>query len=545
MQTPDTDRISFTDIPSDIFAFVLDYLSFRDLISLSLTTRGLRYIQPRVPNGAEDGKLCSALVTLSFLPPRRTQDSSTGAREGTSADSGCPDQCPYCQHTLCTADCETSLFLDSATGVFFPRSLYLAKLKRSLGTKRKTRGKRKNSDCKNINKSCYSTIWCEHHRCPSDLLARPGAENNVFIREYNIWSLRSIYEDDLSYLVRHRWLAGQKLQSPHVLSHPVHASSVSGSSAGSNAIAVNEENPKRLRDLQSTASLEYTPVYEKVFYDKICRHCLLVVPPSYGHTSNAALGITLRSLRVLHGRSPPACQCDPEIRKKWPQSCVCCGHVSVRVTKVEVFDDPRQLTARLQPPRQGFWLHLATEYYMAPAPKIYGQPPPEGKRMYPVDAVKAARHLQIVRGTTWDRIIPLPPPSRLGIHDLPHAVLNRILGYLPAHGVHIDENLKSALLASNCFLKSWLEARRTPGQLWVMSPGVQLVSSLNTVNHERTNDDWELIWDTSFWERWWHRDAVRAGFEDNLTLATPDVRWVATHPPGFEETQDDHRPDYG
>ncbi|EWC43851.1 hypothetical protein DRE_07295 [Drechslerella stenobrocha 248] len=208
-------RVPLLNLSIDILAMVIEYLSFRDIVALSLTTKGFRHLNRQLPATTStpppspgNEAMCSAKIHQRFLPPRPQNFSQN---------------CPYCRHELCPPTCSTALFLDTATGIFFPAALYpLYKAHFKYDT---ANGKHESVlSVNSVNKrgsfiesqrnslilahgaykrhsstltvkpmECmYSTIWCEHHRCPKDLFAqKPLFESNEndggekFLQEYD------------------------------------------------------------------------------------------------------------------------------------------------------------------------------------------------------------------------------------------------------------------------------------------------------------------------------------------------------------------------
>ncbi|KAF3904436.1 hypothetical protein ABW21_db0208639 [Orbilia brochopaga] len=251
-------RAPIFNLSIDILAMIIEYLSFHDIVALSLTTKGFRHLNRHLPSSTStpppspgNEALCSARIHQRFLPPRPHNYSQ---------------KCPYCLHPLCPPTCASALFLDTATGIFFPASLYplykahfryrtgppkqepaltvSAPTKRGsfIGTQRDSfilpHGSNKRYSATFTPKplECmYSTIWCEHHRCPRDMLTQKksydiNGNNGVekFLQEYHNerqWK-QTRRDRGPRYQLWARWLVGYKAEQPPPLPSP---SSTSGS----------------------------------------------------------------------------------------------------------------------------------------------------------------------------------------------------------------------------------------------------------------------------------------------------------------------------
>ncbi|KAK6499830.1 hypothetical protein TWF481_010187 [Arthrobotrys musiformis] len=438
---------AFLNLPLDILILFLNYLHTRDLIALSLTTKKLRWICPAIESLAVDKSLedtlkiqisprvkalfrnerkaealCSHRTHQRFLPPSRVSQ----------------EKCPYCTHPLCPPSCPTALFLDTLSGVFYPAHLYRthkAVFKYSTSIVQKllfnsnTPDRAVNEDSKR--KVVYSTIWCEHHRCPRDLFSSPNYSNSLFgtgahkfLTEYTQTSsglqFRTVCSSkELGHWIHDRWRVGYK--PPDLKNLPNKPDSTN----------TPDGIPESLR-----------PVHEAYYYASICLHCL--------RTTNYQM---VGSLPTPYEYS---CSCEYLSNRR---GCARCGVVTIRLTRIEAFDlpsDPSLLNARTPRkqalPREGFWLYLATEYKLC----LSTDPNPiELRRLYPINPVRTEKFLSIVRGFT---IIPLPPRPRATLQDLPYPVLQKIVQILnpmdPRRYVRFEESDHFFLSASYCFIKA-------------------------------------------------------------------------------------------
>ncbi|KAK6348164.1 hypothetical protein TWF718_005977 [Orbilia javanica] len=441
-------RNLFLDLPIDILVQITNGLKFRDLIALSLTTKGLRYLRPERPENRRELR-CFFRIHRQFLSNEYVPQSQHKSRQKPQLIP--PANCPYCRGRLCPPTCETALFLDSDSGFFFPRHLFpthLAKFK--YGGKYAGYIKELDQGFPSRKRPgqiyFYSTIWCEHHRCPRDMLSKSkyykvkdelGAP--LFLKEYNHWrqTKLSCHEVGLGYWVHDRWKVGYRL-------------------------------PPGARDPASIDENDLIPVHEKFFYDSMCLHCLSELPfDSYMDLWRQAqfLGYSCSCHKdwKLSGES----QDEKRVRfgpRGWRTSCIrvrpppvehrgChrCGYVSMKFTRIEAFDfvQKREDGVEIENGRtEGYWVYLATE--CAPGPAPAGYQGDELQRMYPARPQENAKLLDIIRGLDYG-LIPLNPP-RIGIQDLPYNVLRKIVGYL-VEPVLDEDGYFFSLRASYCFVK--------------------------------------------------------------------------------------------
>ncbi|KAF3201322.1 hypothetical protein TWF106_002861 [Orbilia oligospora] len=436
---------TFLNLPIDVLVLFLNYLRTRDLIALSLTTKKLRWVRPAIDSLADDDlpdtlniripprvksllqdqkkaeARCSHRIHQRFLPPSKISH----------------DKCPYCAHPLCPPSCPTALFLDTLSGVFYPAQFYhtnkavfkystniVQKLLFNSHVPTRTVGEDKTQ------KVVYSTIWCEHHRCPRNLFSSSGPSflnsplstgAHKFLTEYTQTASelqwRTVCSSkDLGHWVHDRWRVGYRPPSQNPLEKPP-------GSTTSNTVS-----PK--------------PVHEAYTYSLLCLHCL-----------RSASCQMIGSLPTPYEYS---CFCEYIGNRK---GCVRCGVTTVRFTRIEVFDLPNDqtlantgTTRKYVLPREGFWLYVATDYRVGPSPNPNA---PEPRRLYPVDVQRNNQLLSIVRGF---EIIPLPPQPKIRLQDLPYSILQKIVLILnpmdPLRYIRFEESEYFCFSASYCFIKA-------------------------------------------------------------------------------------------
>ncbi|KAF3914353.1 hypothetical protein AA313_de0208938 [Arthrobotrys entomopaga] len=542
-----SDRKPFIfNLSIDILALVIEYLSFKDIIALSLTTKGYRHLRPSAaplspslspPLSPGSDAYCSARIHQRFLCSNSSQTPSS-------------EQCPYCQHDLCPPTCSSALFLDTQTGIFFPGSLYAtdratfkyseeyAKRESALLTPNKRASflfagpghaggggerdsfvavqkrdsflispKRQSTMYMAINtpkpvEFVYSTIWCEHHRCPKDLLAQKRDFKNdsesgpgKFLVEYNNelrWE-RTRRDRGPRYQLWTRWLVGYKSDPASQLQR---ATSPAGTGSGSRRKSI-----LPWTDSQETASSRGSSPRRSVI-PWMEREGSLAPPPlppsgSRGNSGRSGGGRSgprrkslfswldkfkdpselevdkqpeavyersfyetfclhcLRPLKIqtaskgLHSNwSGLTCEC---ITSNHGGGCRRCGITSVRFTLIEAFDKVYQKRYNSNDgfvKKQSHWMLLATECEIARASGPGSCV--ESKRLQPRDCIANSRAIDTLRG--YD-ITPLPEMPSIGIQDLPYDVLRHIVEY-----VRDDESRDPhfwAMQSSYCFPKAW------------------------------------------------------------------------------------------
>ncbi|KAF3092027.1 hypothetical protein TWF594_005306 [Orbilia oligospora] len=249
----------FLSLPIDILVEVTKSLRFRDLIALSLSTKGLQYLRPKRPENKRELR-CFLRIHRQFLSNEyvpQSQHKSTQRKPQLIP----PANCPYCQHRLCPPTCETALFLDSDSGFFFPKHLFpthLAKFKYGRKYASYIKGLEDSypSQKRSGQTYFYSTIWCEHHRCPRDMLSKSkyyNPENDLgvplFLKEYYHWRQTKLVSQEvgIGYWVHDRWKVGYRL-------------------------------PPGVQDPKAIKEDDLIPIHEKFFYDSMCLHCLSELP---------------------------------------------------------------------------------------------------------------------------------------------------------------------------------------------------------------------------------------------------------------------------
>ncbi|KAK6531934.1 hypothetical protein TWF694_003098 [Orbilia ellipsospora] len=460
----------FFSLPMDILAIILKYLSFRDRITLSLTTKGLSHIRPKyklpsqvanrdtssispqLPEDWAEAQCASRIVRRFLLPPA-------------ACESVPPEgyKCPYCSHRLCSpSDCNSALLLDSATGVFFRPSLYpvdTAKFKYSIPQKIRKEGEIDNEDQSFEHGDFYSTIWCEHHRCPRELLSN---YKKYFGEENDNGALRFLGEHTDPYrwcavrlcrpagpMLRARFMVGERQQYPLA---------ILAAAAGLKATK-REERPRlnmpyglgRTGYKSKMAKHEWPePMFERTFYESFCNHCLLPITTRYPSGANWA-----RTSTTWEGA---VCQCVSPPRYRF-RGCHRCGMVSVKFNMVEAFDVyhdkpkqnekvgwPSETSVESSIRRRSFYLYLATECDL-----VSMSSGPDPQRLQPVDVVDMERSLSIVRGLD----VRLPVRPRIGVQDLPYNVIRQILEHCNA--LENSGYRLIVLQTSYMFVKAWFK----------------------------------------------------------------------------------------
>ncbi|KAF3204323.1 hypothetical protein TWF106_000882 [Orbilia oligospora] len=185
------------NLPRDILFLFLNHLTYTDILSLSLTTKGLSYITPTESTPGWPGRKCVSRLYQTFLSkPHHDEPASVK----NNMNNG---YCPYCTHPLCPPTCPSAIILDSKTGIFYPKSLYpyqtavpassTSTLPESAAINyysahfsnqhddydtEQACGDNYDGDDGDDNKPIYKTIWCNHHRCPQSLLHKNFHSNN-------------------------------------------------------------------------------------------------------------------------------------------------------------------------------------------------------------------------------------------------------------------------------------------------------------------------------------------------------------------------------
>ncbi|KAK6502853.1 hypothetical protein TWF481_007894 [Arthrobotrys musiformis] len=170
----------FLNIPQDILVIILKHLSYIDLIALSLTTKGLRYVSPPDTHESKPEKYCIRRIYRSLLPPR------------TNAGT-----CSYCSHPLCPPTCSPAIILDAETGIFYPSRLFPTEASAAptsdfpetinCGAHFPETPPQEWDNTPTSTSPTYKTIWCDHHRCPPHLLSENFHKPNPSTGAYRLY----------------------------------------------------------------------------------------------------------------------------------------------------------------------------------------------------------------------------------------------------------------------------------------------------------------------------------------------------------------------
>ncbi|KAK6537228.1 hypothetical protein TWF694_011424 [Orbilia ellipsospora] len=179
------------------------------------------------------------------------------------------------------------------------------------------------------------------------------------------------------------------------------------------------------------------PVHERHIYRVMCKHCWL---PFHQVTSTDFLTKFkphqdyYKGCYIHHTPDLPLRPVPNFHRPPATPGCKRCGAALTKLTRIEIFDPVDAETAknikrdwkqRSEFPPEGYWLFLATEVHIITLPS--SPYTIERQRIASINPSKTAAHLDIVRGY---KIIPLPPPPRVGITNLPYDIIRRILHHL-------------------------------------------------------------------------------------------------------------------
>ncbi|KAK6507953.1 hypothetical protein TWF481_006373 [Arthrobotrys musiformis] len=443
LQQPNGVPLLFT-LPAEIFSLILTRLTFRDIVALSLTSRALRDIY--TPPEDLIRRRCAQRIHSVFLNVNHHKPKShnitnnpnhnTDTNVGVNVSNGY--KCPYCAHPLCPPTCTSALLLDSNTGIFFPSTLWPDCSRARFLYAHKPHPSKEHVDCRQPPSTGgeYSTIWCQHHRCPRDLFSikhihkRSGPES--FLAEYRTrrgWKLARKSRGQAPKLAR--WFVGYKSKTQE------EAVSIAAKSLDHN----NHNQHEKSRG-------GGVGCYEKVFYETFCRHCLRPIEH---------VGVKLYP-RPLGNSSCASCSPTPwTAGGRWNRGCLDCGIASVKIRMIDVFDEKWSGSRIFSKSKKrdgvsndlswqehdGYWLFLATECRIV---NTIGDV--ERRRLVPVNPEKAEAALNIVRGRSIHNI----SKPKVGIESLPYKILSQILGYLQEDWE--DPSWYSALTASYCFLKA-------------------------------------------------------------------------------------------
>ncbi|KAK6513721.1 hypothetical protein TWF506_008160 [Arthrobotrys conoides] len=511
----------FFTLSLDILSLILQYLTFRDRVSLSLSTKGLRHLCPPIPPSK-----CPKDISRARCITRIHRRIFTPVSYYTPSN---PYKCPYCSHVLCPPTCSTALLLDSATGIFYPPSLYPIHL---AGFKYSKQSQASNN--KDSKRWQYSTIWCTHHRCPRDTtltqkpplltsltssassslaLSSSSSSSSSTPQKISTGSERFLaeYENQDTFAALNKkqyhlcfsspsWLTGYKpeYELPARVIKTRRGDDISSDLklAGVQKYGYLDEIERRVvldaeaGDVEEGKKIKIVkgwlqPSYERVSYESICLHCYKPLGtaskslwaldfPDYcdcnGFQSHDGSGNTTRDdIPDTQGTETSSSSSTPPIKKKLP-GCKLCGTSTVKFTLIEVFDLLREkISLTKSTLRQKYYrLFLATECLILPCPPSPhpSKTPIEKERIYPLSSTLSSTYISIVRGLTGkDYIIrPLPAPPRIGITDLPYTVLRRILEIL-LEEMETVYSYYQAMQSSYVFLKAYYRGPLGKGTL--------------------------------------------------------------------------------
>ncbi|EPS37257.1 hypothetical protein H072_9099 [Dactylellina haptotyla CBS 200.50] len=401
---------SFLTLPLDILNLILDYVPLRDQISLSLTTKLLQRVPRNPPSSTEEAK-CRQRIHARLRPRPKLITPKPDPRFPDSYYT-----CPYCAHPLCQPTCKTALFLDPFTRTFSPAGLFPVE---RAAFQHQYRWRYMTFDPE---LAFYSTIWCEHHRCPRDLFLRDtkigtkhGTDGaHLLYREY----LDRPRGEFLSYwegrLNRFRTMWFETGPAGHRCNL--------GSSTDPN-------RPKENCAEKGEGRNEMAEVLKASFYMYICLHCYEI-----RHFRRSRLPHHDTGQRNRRWSEP--CRCADSKRR---EGCDTCGVAMVRCTIFRAFDTPsaKQLGDirrwyGVDPPGQwaandeiAVWFYVITECELMRMEPVWREAK-EGIRIQPKRREEYEEYMNIARGF---KLLNGPAP-RVTIMDLPDAILLKILRYV-------------------------------------------------------------------------------------------------------------------
>ncbi|KAK6513709.1 hypothetical protein TWF506_008148 [Arthrobotrys conoides] len=384
-----------------------------------------------------------------------------------------------------------------ATRTFYPESLYpVSRAKLLFYPDTTTKGhefayswnRRSSSAFKDG--TTYSTIWCEHHRCPRDIFGSSKVSANS--KNGNKKTGKSASAKEKTKQVFEKLKIGSSKSPKPVPFLPIDKLKFDIDlpeildleyRRPPNELSQNWMKSRFYAgDRTTTKSTHQTtePVYERFFYDFLCRHCLhLHLREQPRHK------IIPTKSWTDHYVSNKGCACN------WTgmlrtSGCGTCGISTVKFTSIEAFD-PTVETVKSEVVKETYPFYLATdcrielaigakrlgrvehskqevdEYnkWRGIAWRSNGFGPSEDhdadheiQRIVPRFPELAKKHLEIVRG---EKLAVLPPP-KLGITDLPYPVLMKILVYVlgeDGEGVMEKDGLAACLSTSYALYKAW------------------------------------------------------------------------------------------
>ncbi|KAK6508661.1 hypothetical protein TWF506_010741 [Arthrobotrys conoides] len=466
----------FLNLPLDIFNLILTHLSYADIVSLSLTTKSLRYICPDPSSKSSPGPECQGQVYKRCLP-YQTNSSKSSKKSILTRNPSLKDsnpwegKCSYCLYPLCPPTCPSALILDYRTGIFYPASLYpfhcatpaptagfpdtSGCLERFLpGDKPSTITSWSNSPIPEFSDSpVYKTIWCEHHRCPESLLKdnymKEDAPTGAY-RFYGDYYARNNWATArdgppknsrrVQFIIPHtKFLAGYRKtplnESPKKSSErPLSAGQPSTPEPLDNVVKFYKLNLNNGIDPSFDPERDQDPIDEPYFYDTLCRHCFLPLKrPDVAVIFWSKKTCDCAQKRPFKSRLGEQSQ-NPIITKP---GCRGCGIVSVKFTAIEAFTPVPAYDSHIH-----FSLVLASEMQIGSIRSNLGErqlisssrrrPPSTGRPMaphlqqqlFPLNPEKHQQSLNIIR---YEPIILLPPKTTRGLQNLPPHIINRIL----------------------------------------------------------------------------------------------------------------------
>ncbi|KAF3275403.1 hypothetical protein TWF970_006851 [Orbilia oligospora] len=270
------------NLPLDILLHLLNHLTYADILSLSLTTKGLSYITPTESTPRWPGKQCVRRLYQTFLSkPHHDEPASVK----NNMNNG---YCLYCTHPLCPPTCPSALFLDSKTGIFYPKSLYpyqtavpasTSTIPEPVAINYYSAHFSNQHDDYNIEQTCgdndddnkptYKTIWCTHHRCPQSLLHRNFHSNNPetgashLYHDYSSASWKSVRKSIQNLYIRYR-IPGFKHRLENKSFKDIDIQQIIPTTTSSTIL----NHPPPPSPICPTAH---------TFFDELCTHCRLPV----------------------------------------------------------------------------------------------------------------------------------------------------------------------------------------------------------------------------------------------------------------------------
>lgn len=467
----------FLNLPLDIFNLILTHLSYADIVSLSLTTKSIRYICPDPSSETSPGPECRSQAYERCLPGNNSSSKSNKKSifnlnldpEGRNSWEG---RCSYCLHPLCPPTCPSALILDYRTGVFYPASLYPFQS----ATPAPTAGFPETSGCYerfvpgdtlsyipwnnsplgNSDYGTYKTIWCEHHRCPASLLKDNYLKENAPTGAYRFYG--DYYADGdwaavrdgppkiprgAPFIIPHtKFLAGYRktpLNDPKKISRPSSASQPTTLEPLDNVVKFYKLNLNNGIDPSFDPERDQDPIDEPYFYDTLCRHCFLPLRRS-------------EAPRIFWSRKTCDCAQNRPFKSRLGEpsenpiltkpGCRGCGIVSVKFTTIGAFTPVPAYDSHIH-----FSLVLASEMQIGsirpdlgerqlnryqkrlstPTHRPISQHMHIQQRLIPLNPERHQQSLNIIR---YEPTIPLPPKTTRGLQNLPSSIINRILIYV-------------------------------------------------------------------------------------------------------------------